>query len=74
MPTWESNFRAAASAVGKRVHILKVVEYSALAPNVDGILIRINLDLLRNSIAIWLLTLNFNYSRIRENFFDWNKD
>ena len=52
MPTWESNFRAAAaSAVGKRVHILKVVEYSALAPNVDGILIGINLELLRNSIA-----------------------
>ena len=57
MPTWESNFRAAAArAVGKRVHILKVVEYLALASNVDGILIGINLDLLRNSIAIRLST------------------
>ena len=58
MPTWESNFRAAAaaSAVGKPVHILKVVEYSVLASNVDWILIGMNLDLLRNSIAIWFST------------------
>ena len=57
MPTWESNFRAAAvSAVGKPVHILKVIEYSALASKIDGIIIEVNLELLRNSIAIWFST------------------